>query len=83
MLKRLTDLNYGEKGIIHSIGEHIRPKLCGMGIRDGKKVRMDTKQPIRGPVVVTINQSTTSLGYGLAKKIFIEVKNEDPADGTS
>lgn len=74
MLKKLTELEYGERGIIHSIGENIKPKLCGMGIRDGKLLRMDTKQPIKGPVVITVDQSTTSLGFGLAQQIFIEVK---------
>ena len=73
MLKKLTELDYGEQGVIHSVSENIKPKLCGMGIRDGKSIRMDTKQPIRGPVVVTVDKSTTSLGYGLAQQIFIEV----------
>ncbi|MFP3953182.1 MAG: ferrous iron transport protein A [Candidatus Acetothermia bacterium] len=76
MLKKLTELEYGQEGVIHSIGENIKPKLCGMGIRDGKVIRMDTKQPIQGPVVVTVDKSTTSLGFGLAKKIFIEVKKQ-------
>ncbi len=76
MIKSLTELEYGETGIIHSIGEGVKPKLCGMGIRDGKIIRMDTKQPIKGPVVVTVDKSTTSLGFGLAQKIFIEVKEQ-------
>jgi len=45
-----------------------------MGIREGKKLRMATKQPIKGPVVVEVDKSFTSLGLRLADKIFVEVK---------
>jgi ferrous iron transport protein A len=45
-----------------------------MGIREGKDVEMMTKQPIKGPVVVTVDRANTSIGLGLADKIIVEVE---------
>jgi ferrous iron transport protein A len=45
-----------------------------MGIRVGKKLKMITKQPIKGPVVVVVDEANTSLGLGIADKIIIEVE---------
>lgn len=81
--RKLPELKYGEEGLIKKIERDLRNKLVGRGIREGKKIRMDTKQPINGPVVVTIGKSTTSLGLNLANKIIVEVNNDDPTDGSS
>lgn len=45
-----------------------------MGIRVGKNLRMITKQPIKGPVVVVVDSANTSLGLDVAEKITVEVK---------
>jgi len=65
---------YGEEGIVKSIEGNLRNKVAGMGIRVGKKLKMATKQPIKGPVVVTVDQYSISLGLGIADKIIVEVK---------
>ena len=75
-------MDYGEKGVISNIGESLKSQLLGRGIREGRTIRMDTKQPINGPVVITIDRSTTSLGLNLAKEIYVEVKNDHTPDGT-
>jgi len=67
-------MSYGEEGIVKSIEESLRNKVAGMGIRVGKKLKMITKQPIKGPVVVLVDESRTSLGLGIADKIIIEVE---------
>lgn len=81
--QNLPELEYGEEGMIKKIERDLRNQLAARGIREGKKIRMDTKQPVNGPVVVTIGKSTTSLGLNLANKIVVEVNNDDPADGSS
>ena len=73
MRKKLSEMNYGEEGVINSIEENLRNKVAGMGIRVGKKLKMATKQPIKGPVVVTVDHSSISLGLGIADKIIVEV----------
>ncbi|MCF7889949.1 ferrous iron transport protein A [Candidatus Bipolaricaulota bacterium] len=81
--KRLSEMDYGEKGVIKEIDRDLKDQLLGRGIREGKTIRMDTKQPINGPVVITIDRSTTSLGFNLAKDIFVEVENGDTSNGPS
>ncbi|HEC31418.1 MAG TPA: ferrous iron transport protein A [Deltaproteobacteria bacterium] len=74
MRKKLSEMDYGEEGVVKSIEGNLRNKVAGMGIRVGKKLKMATKQPIKGPVVVTVDQSSISLGLGIADKIIVEVE---------
>lgn len=74
MRKKLSEMSYGEEGMVKSIEGNLRNKVAGMGIRVGKRIKMATKQPIKGPVVVTVDQYTISLGLGIADKIIVEVE---------
>ena len=74
MEKKLSEMKYAEKGRIKEIDQSLRAKIAGMGIREGKEIEMMTKQPIKGPVVVAVDRSNTSLGLGLADKIVVEVE---------
>ena len=74
MRKKLSDMDYAEEGVVKSIEGNLRNKVAGMGIRVGKKLKMATKQPIKGPVVVMVDQSSISLGLGIADKIIVEVE---------
>jgi len=73
MEKKLSEMDFDEEGTVKEIEENLRKQVAGMGIRVGKKVRMATKQPIKGPVVVEVDKSLTSLGLGIAEKIIVEV----------
>ncbi|MHC1630918.1 MAG: FeoA family protein [Methanotrichaceae archaeon] len=66
-------MEYDEKGRVKNIKSGLRDRLAGMGIRTGKKIRMITRQPIKGPVVVEVDGASTSLGLGLAKSIIVEI----------
>ena len=72
MTKKLSEMDFDEEGTVKEIAEDLRKQVAGMGIREGKKVRMATKQPIKGPVVVEVDKSFTSLGLGIAAKIVVE-----------
>ncbi len=74
MRKKLSEMGYGEEGVVESIEESLKSRVAGMGIRVGKTLKMATKQPIKGPVVVTVDEATTSLGLGIADKIIVEVE---------
>lgn len=63
MRKKLSEMDYGEEGVVKSIDGILRNEIAGIGIRVGKRLKMVTKQPIKGPVVVTIDRSSISLGY--------------------
>lgn len=74
MDKKLSEMKYEEEGIVIKIGGGLKNKIAGMGIREGKGIKMMTKQPMKGPVVVTVDRSNTSIGLGLANKIVVKVK---------
>ena len=74
MEKKLSEMDFDEEGTIKEIEENLKKQVAGMGIREGKKVRMATKQPIKGPVVVEVDKSLTSIGLGIAEKIVVEVE---------
>jgi ferrous iron transport protein A len=73
MEKKLSEMEFDEAGTVKEIEENLRKQVAGMGIRVGKRLRMATKQPIKGPVVVEVEKSFTSLGLGIAEKIVVEV----------
>lgn len=75
MEKKLSDMEYEEEGTVTDIEETLRKKVAGMGIRVGKRLKMITKQPVKGPVVVVVDEANTSLGLNIAEKIIVEMKS--------
>ena len=76
----LSDLPPGEEGIIEDLvgGRGFRRKLERMGISNGRKIKKIVGYPFRGPVTFKIeNIGTYSIGYGMAKKIFVDVYESD------
>jgi FeoA domain. len=74
MEKKLSAMEYDKMGTVKRIEGELREKVAGMGIRVGKRVRMITKQPIKGPVVVVVDEANTSLGLDIAGKIVVEME---------
>lgn len=74
MEKKLSEMKFGEKGIVKNIPDDLRGHVTGMGLRLNKPVEISSKQPLQGPIVVTIGNSSISLGRKLAEKIVVEVK---------
>ncbi|MBC8511371.1 MAG: ferrous iron transport protein A [Dehalococcoidia bacterium] len=74
MEKKLSEMKYGEKGTVKRIEGKLRAQIAGMGIREGQEVEMTTKQPIKGPLTITMGRANTSLGIGLAEQIIVEVE---------
>ena len=73
MQKKLNEMDYDEEGVVVKIEEDLRQKIAGVGIRAGKKIKMITKEPLKGPVVVMVDEAKTSLGLSVAEKIIMEV----------
>jgi len=73
MRKKLPEMRYEEKGVVEMIEGGLRERVAGMGIRVGKEIKMLTKQPMKGPVVVIVDDARTSLGLRIAEKIIVEV----------
>ena len=74
MEKRLSEMKFGEKGVVKTIPSDLRSHVTGMGIRLNKPIEISSKQPMKGPVVVNAGNSSISLGRKIAEKIIVEVK---------
>ena len=69
-------MSEGENGIITRMegGELFKRKLRNIGIREGKRVFLVTRQYWGGPLVVRVDGRDTSLGRGMARRIFVDVR---------
>ena len=74
--KDLTQLEGGESGVVVEIhgGHGLIRRLESLGIRVGKKVTKVSSQFMRGPVTIRIGNSHVALGFGMAKKILVEIE---------
>jgi len=75
MPKRLSEMEFGTTGTVMEIRASSR-QINALGIRVGKELRMITKQPIRGPVVVTVREVGVAMGLELASEIIMDVRSE-------
>ncbi len=74
MEKPITKIKEGEKAtIIRLIGGYgFQRRLRTMGIREGKIVKVVTRHPFGGPLVVEIDGRDTTIGRGMAERIIVE-----------
>ena len=74
MVKSITDLKQGDKGLIISLigGQGLQKKLRNMGVREGKIAKVAVRQPFGGPLVLEIDGRKTTIGRGMAIKILVE-----------
>ena len=76
MIVDLTQLKAGQKGTVVAIdgGIGVVSKLSGMGLRPGKKITKISAQFIRGPQVVAVGHTKIAVGFGMGRKILVEVQ---------
>jgi len=74
MEKKLSEMNYEEEGKVKSIEQDLKNKVAGMGIRVAKNLKMITKHPLRGPMVVEVDGAHISLALSVADRIVVKVK---------
>lgn len=74
MTKNLASLKEGQEARIVQLdgGGEFQRKLRTIGIREGKVIKVLTWQPFGGPVVVEIDGRGTTIGRGMARRIFVE-----------
>lgn len=70
----LISLDESKKARIVKIegGAGFQRNLRSRGIREGKIIKVVTKHPLKGPVVISIDGRETTIGRGMAQKIFVE-----------
>ena len=79
-LRRLSDLDAGERGVVAQISEikeDVLPYLDQIGIRPGVTLGVKDIAPLEGPLTIETESGITSLGRELAS--FVRVGPEDIA----
>ena len=76
MQKKLLELEFGDRGVVREIRTSAHDLNC-MGLRVGKELKMVTKQPIQGPVVVLLGEVEIAMGPDIAAHIFVDVTGTD------
>ena len=74
-IKNLKDLKIGETGKIIEIdgGPGMVNRLSALGIRPGKKITKLSSSFLRGPVRIELDRIQIAIGYGMAKRMLVEV----------
>ena len=72
----LTELKNGESGNIVEIhgGHGFLKRMENIGIRVGKKITKGSSQFLKGPQTVKVDNMQFAIGFGMAKKIFVEIE---------
>ena len=77
----LTDMEIGESGTVVEIvgGYGLIRRLDALGIRPGKKITKISSMLFHGPVTLKVDNSQVAVGFGMAKKIIVEVDKYLPS----
>lgn len=72
----LTEMKRGQHGFVRELhgGTNFAQKLSSLGIRPGKKISKVSAMLLGGPIVISINNRHVAVGFGMAKKIMVEVE---------
>ena len=76
MILDLTQLKSGQKGRVLEIqgGAGLIRRLESMGVRQGKRITKVSAQFLRGPQTFKVGHLQVAVGFGMARKILIEVE---------
>ena len=55
-------------------GTGLQNRLMSMGIYPGREITKLSHFVLRGPIAIKVGRSVLALGYGMAKKITVEVE---------
>jgi ferrous iron transport protein A len=69
----IAEFREGQSGTIVSLsgGLAFQRRLRAMGIREGQTIKLVSRQPFGGPLVVEVNRRQTTIGRGMAHRILI------------
>ncbi len=77
MIKRLSDLVFGEKGIVREINaEKSQNRLMELGFVPGAEIMAKNHAPFSGPIIYIINTMQIGLDKTLANQINVEVTKD-------
>ena len=73
----LDQIKAGQSGLILGIdgGPGMTMRLSTLGVIPGKKITKISSQLMRGPVMIEIDRTRVALGYGMAKRLLVQLIN--------
>jgi ferrous iron transport protein A len=76
----LAEMKTGQTGTVVGVlgGHGLIRRLDALGIRPGKKVTKISSTLFHGPVTLRVNNAQVAVGFGMAKKIIVEVDKHLP-----
>ncbi len=72
-VRNLPNVPPGEGGKVVHIEDEVKSQVAAMGIRVGCHLVLDSRQPLKGPVVVKVGNMVTSIGRRMAQGIEVKV----------
>ena len=75
MIVSLAEMAPGQTGMVVSLegGHGMMRRLAAMGLHRGAAVTKTSSQPFRGPISVQVGNTEVALGFGLARRVMVEV----------
>ena len=74
----VAQMEAGQRGkVIQVAGGHgLVRRLNAMGIRPGKQITKVSSMFMRGPVTIQVDSAQLALGFGMAKRILVELEDK-------
>jgi len=72
----LGEMRRGQKGVVRELlgGRGMTQRLAAIGIRPGQEIVKTSGPFMRGPVTVRIGNAQMALGFGMARRVIVEVE---------
>ena len=79
-IKNLIDLRSGESGRIAQIdgGHGMVNRLAALDIRPGRRITKLNSGFMHRPVTIEVDRTQVAIGFGMAKRIMVEVEDSTP-----
>ena len=75
----LARMQTGQSGTVVQIqgGHGLVNRLNSLGIRPGKRITKISSMIMRGPVTIQVDRAQVAIGFGMARRIIVDVDNVD------
>ena len=72
----LAQMQAGQAGQVVELlgGRGMIARLSALGIRPGRRLIKISSVFLRGPVTVQVNQAQVAIGFGMARRIMVELE---------
>jgi len=71
----LAGMQTGQSGVVVQIqgGHGLVNRLNSLGIRPGKRITKVSSMFMRGPVTIEVDRAQVAIGFGMARRIIVEL----------